>query len=524
MNEQNIQNQIVEAVSAEQTLEETLEEKKQLKDHFFFQALSIVFKDPFYVVLALSSALNVLFFYYFIFLKVTTFSVFFQSNVALYNWLSIISTLLISALFGLAISFLIWQWQNQKNINAAHTGNGLIGSFLGALSVGCPACGAMLFSLFGVAGGLFIFPFQGLEIKVAALILLGLSVLYSGKAIADHAQGVCKQESGEKIIKFEDKRLVVSLNKTTLEPFLPVFAGLFLILFVLLAPTISAKMGLGVKFQKQAIVNSGNNNSSDSETNDVMKQINPPEGYTLNVVYGNIGPKLLESGAINLEAMKELYKQAGASLTDEQLKMLAQGSNEQIKITPQNSYFLLNFFWAFGLANKNPILEQGPMMTYGKGQIGNFASTGGWTLGTKKATELYSKYEIVKLTQDQQKVLEDFAFNSYRPCCSNPTGFPDCNHGMAALGLAELMASQGATAEQIFEAFKYFNSFWFPQTYFDIANYFKAKEGLSWNQVNARTVAGKDYSTPQGWDKVRTWLKSNNLLQEPPSGGGGCGV
>src|SRR3989338_483537 len=102
---------------------------------------------------------------------------------------------------------------------------------------------------------------------------------------------------------------------------------------------------------------------------------------------------------------------------------------------------------------------------------------------------------IFSLDEKEQAILEEFAFNSYRPCCSNPTGFPDCNHGMAALALGEIMASQGADADEIFEAFKYVNAFWFPQTYFDIATYFQAKEGKDWSEVPGRIVAGKDYST-----------------------------
>lgn len=249
-----------------------------------------------------------------------------------------------------------------------------------------------------------------------------------------------------------------------------------------------------------------------------------PESYEINAIYGNIGPKLLEIGAIDFEKMQSIYQRAGQPLTDEQIKILTQGSNQEIKITPDNSYFLLNFFWALGLANKNSILEEGPMTKYGADKINNFASTGGWTLGTKGAIELYSKSEIIKLTPKQQEILEDFAFNSYRPCCSNPTGFPDCNHGMAALALGEVMAAQGANVDEIFEAFKYVNAFWFPSTYFDIANYFQAKEGKSWSQVDSRLVASKDYSTPQGWSRVRSWLKTNNLIEEAPSGGGGCGI
>ncbi|KKT16744.1 MAG: hypothetical protein A2654_00330 [Candidatus Nealsonbacteria bacterium RIFCSPHIGHO2_01_FULL_43_31] len=264
--------------------------------------------------------------------------------------------------------------------------------------------------------------------------------------------------------------------------------------------------------------------SASINSTDIFQKINPPDGYTVNATYGDIGPKLLAAGAIDFEKMETLYENAGQPLTPEQIKILTKGSNEKIRISSENSYFLLNFLWAAGLANKNPILDEGPMMKYGEGKIGNFASTGGWTLGTKEATELYSNFEITKLTPDQQKILEDFAYNSYRPCCSNPTGFPDCNHGMAALALGEIMAAQGASAEEIFEAFKYLNAFWFPQTYFDVAKYFQAKEGKDWSQVDARTVAGKDYSTPQGWDQVISWLKINDLVEEVPSGGGSCGV
>ena len=86
------------------------------------------------------------------------------------------------------------------------------------------------------------------------------------------------------------------------------------------------------------------------------------------------------------------------------------------------------------------------------------------------------------------------------------------------------MAAQGVAADEIFEAFKYFNAFWFPQTYLDVAKYFQAKEGKSWSEVSGRIVASKDYSTPQGWQRTRQWLQQNNLLERAPEGGGGCGV
>src|SRR3989344_8378051 len=301
---------------------------------------------------------------------------------------------------------------------------------------------------------------------------------------------------------------------TTIKGWLPTIICLFALFLVAYLLTVTQTMPAKKSVTAAAQIDSA----------DILKNINPPTGFTINATYGDIGPKLLASGAIDFERMKSLYEQSGVPLTESQIQILTKGSDEKIEITPENSYFFLNLLWAFGLANKNPILDSGPMQKYGQDQIGRFASTGGWTLGIKPAMELYSQYEIVPLDSQQQAILEDFAFNSYRPCCSNPTGFPDCNHGMAMLGLGEIMAGQGASVDEIFEAFKYVNAFWFPQTYFDVATYFKAKEGQDWSEVSGRTVAGKDYSTPQGWQKVRQWLTANNLIEKAPSGGGSCGV
>lgn len=470
-------------------------------------AFKIVFKDYLYIVLALSLGLNILAVYYFIFSQATTLRVYFDSNSAFYNWTSIILTVLISLLFGLVVAFSIWQNKNKDPQNAAHLGNGLISGFLGAVSSGCPTCGAFLVSLLGIGGGLAAFPFQGLEIKVISLGLLVFAVFSLAKAISLKDCAVCKPFS----------RII------NIKQFLPAFVGFSLLFLTAYLPAISHKFNFGFTFQKNSNL-TANVSSGHVHKSDILESINPTDGFAVNVSYGNLGPQLLAVGAIDFDKMKALYEKVGQPLTEEQIKILTQGSDEKIRITSENSYFLLNFFWALGLVNKNIILDEGQMTKYGEDQIGNFASTGGWTLGKKKAIDLYSKYEIIKLDASQQAILEDFADNSYRPCCSNPVSFPDCNHGMAALAFGELMASQGASVDEIFEAYKYLNAFWFPQTYFDAATYFKAAEGKDWSQVSGRVVSGKDYSTPQGWQRVRQWLSANNLIEKAPSSGGGCGV
>ena len=112
----------------------------------------------------------------------------------------------------------------------------------------------------------------------------------------------------------------------------------------------------------------------------------------------------------------------------------------------------------------------------------------------------------------------------YRPCCNNSTAFPDCNHGMALLGVFQLMAVSGATENQLYEAGKYFNAFWFPGTYYDLAQYFKTKEGLNFSEIDSKLILSADYSSATGSQNIKKWLSEQGLVEEPPKSGGGCGV
>ena len=44
----------------------------------------------------------------------------------------------------------------------------------------------------------------------------------------------------------------------------------------------------------------------------------------------------------------------------EQQAILTQGSDKAVVIDHSSAHFLLNFFWAVGLANRNAILLEGP--------------------------------------------------------------------------------------------------------------------------------------------------------------------
>ncbi|OGN91006.1 MAG: hypothetical protein A2Y88_09715 [Chloroflexi bacterium RBG_13_48_10] len=256
----------------------------------------------------------------------------------------------------------------------------------------------------------------------------------------------------------------------------------------------------------------------------MMHQINPPEGYQIPAVFGDIGPQLIEAGAINMPIFIDLYQRQNNPLTDEQMSILTKETASKVVINPENAYFLLNFFWALGLTNQNPILTEGPLMSGGMEKVGSFASTGGWTIGTKQPIELYASQKIITLTDEQQARLLEVASEVYRPCCNNPTHFPDCNHGMAMLGLLELMAAQNASSEDMFETAKYVTAFWYPQQMLEVATVFKATQNVDFVEADARQVVSNKYSSGSGFQSVHQWLVSNGLLQQAPSSGGSCGV
>ncbi len=265
--------------------------------------------------------------------------------------------------------------------------------------------------------------------------------------------------------------------------------------------------------------------ASPTSQDNVFDEVNPVSGFEIEASYGNLGPKMVAMGVIDADKFRSVYEKSGQSLSPEQEDILLKGSTQKIKITRENSYFLLNYFWAVGLANKSTILTDGDMMKYGGKQgAGNFASTGGWTLAKTDAMNYYSKSTLIPMTKEQEDRVALVASNIYRPCCNNSTAFPDCNHGMALLGVLQLMASSGASEKQMYDAGKYFNAYWFPGNYYDLALYFKNKEGQSYQDIDAKTLLSKEYSSASGAQSVKQWLIEKGLVQQPPKQGGGCGI
>ena len=247
-------------------------------------------------------------------------------------------------------------------------------------------------------------------------------------------------------------------------------------------------------------------------------EITPQKGVELPATWGNLGRQLIAVGAIDAESFEALYREDGKVPHDIE-KLLKGEASVRLKITPENSAALLNLLWALGLANKNPILEDKmEMMNPVYGGAENFASTGGWTIAKGDPMGHYNMHSLAPLTPEQQGIVDRVARGIYRPCCGNSVHFPDCNHGMAMLGLLELMASQGVSEEEMYKAALAVNSYWFPDTYQTIAQYL-AQSGVEWSSLKPQEILGAKYSGASGFAKIAAAVETHQS-----GGGSSCEV
>ncbi|MDP2631361.1 MAG: hypothetical protein Q8P30_01160 [Candidatus Uhrbacteria bacterium] len=284
------------------------------------------------------------------------------------------------------------------------------------------------------------------------------------------------------------------------------------LLFIVLAVMVISRVDLG-----SGVTIDSDEDTAVSLTDELFIEdaVLPQEGVEIPIEWGDFGKQMLDSGVIDEEAFLALYDRRGG-LDDEMTGLLYGENNGRLTITAENSGYLLNLLWAFGLGNKNDILESGPITT--SGDAGRFAATGGWSLATGDSMDHFSMHSFVSLTEAQQQLVEEVSSNIYRPCCGNSTFFPDCNHGMAMLGLLEIMASQGMSAEDMYDYALKVNSFWFPSTYLTIAKYM-GEQGVAWTDVDSKEMLGNSYSSSAGYKSVLAKVEPSTS-----SGGGGCGI
>ena len=251
----------------------------------------------------------------------------------------------------------------------------------------------------------------------------------------------------------------------------------------------------------------------------------PPLGIELDVSFGDSIQRLVQAGVIAPRKFTAVYAKRGG-LPDWVGELFTQPSSEPIMMSMRTAPYLLNLMWPLGVATKTRFNEKSKL---NGPKVGNFASTGGWTLGeARNGGDYFNKIPAIDLTETQEATVLEAAENSFRPCCNNSTFFQDCNHGSALLGLYELAASQGASVDELYALGRVANSFWYPGKYMEMAYYFQKLENQSWDQVAAKTALDKKYSSISGWQKnIHQPMVEAGLLpgkQQQGGGGSGCAV
>ncbi len=151
-----------------------------------FASFKIIFKEPSYIKIAAFTSLVVTYISYWLFSQTTTASSFINSMQSgdfgkysfAYGITYIITTIFIILLSGVSIATTVWLFRHSKLGLQKAAGGNVGGLISAAFAMGCPVCGGFLLSFLGIAGGLTIFPFQGLELKLLSLVLLGISAWY----------------------------------------------------------------------------------------------------------------------------------------------------------------------------------------------------------------------------------------------------------------------------------------------------------------------------------------------------------
>lgn len=230
----------------------------------------------------------------------------------------------------------------------------------------------------------------------------------------------------------------------------------------------------------------------------IQEEAVPQKGYRLNIAWKDLGQRMIKDGVIDEAKFAKVI--LGTDTLPREYKKYLDGSKQKIDLTKENSHFWLDVLWGLGLANKNKLLESGEMQQ--GGDPSQFASIGGYTLGKEDPMTYYSKFSYLPLNNKQQRRVEEIAKGIYRPCCGNSTAFPDCNHGMAMLGLVELLVYQNYSIDNIYKSALAFNSMWFPQTYWDIAYHFEKNE-KDYSKVPPQQILSKIFSSAMGYAVIQ---------------------
>lgn len=230
-----------------------------------------------------------------------------------------------------------------------------------------------------------------------------------------------------------------------------------------------------------------------------------PEKKVLPVTWQGIPFKLIETGIIDIEKLKDYSVRYDQTVSESDLKIFQKDYNGNIEITPNNSVFVYNVLWAIGFAAQSPVLDY-ELEQYGWETITNLA---GYyfsfaNLGNKSNLPQsgYNYFDFVSLNQEQKELVMKIAGQSAVPSCGNSLLLPDCSCSYAMDALILLAASQNFSEDQIYQAMKNMYPYRYPGLYVRHALWFQLAQKQQWSDVDAKELVSVQFSSAQGVAQV----------------------
>lgn len=229
----------------------------------------------------------------------------------------------------------------------------------------------------------------------------------------------------------------------------------------------------------------------------------------LPVRWQGIPHKLVAGNIIDIEKLKNYSRRYGQTLTAEDLKIFEKDYQGNIEITPNNSVLIYNILWAAGFYNKSPILDY-ELEKYGwetvKNLAGYYFSFANLGNGSTLPQAGYNYFDLIQLSKDQKDLTMKIAGKSAVPSCGNALHLPDCSCSFAIDALIVMMASQGFSEQQIYQAMKDIYPYRFPGIYVQHALLYKLDKNQNWPEVNPEELVGINMSSAQGVAYMRKTL------------------
>ena len=145
-----------------------------------------VLKKPSYAIIAIviSLSLGILFWMLTFYFTPSPLPAYIEMYGLPFTITTIILGSVIAILTGINTAMIIYRKKMTGSLGFKKgTSSTACGTIAGAVASGCPVCTMPLLGIFGLAGTLALFPMQGLELKIAAVAILVISLYFTSKNV-----------------------------------------------------------------------------------------------------------------------------------------------------------------------------------------------------------------------------------------------------------------------------------------------------------------------------------------------------